>query len=73
MRCAWTSGLTGRAAGTARLADFPENDLTRPEIGAGAHRVMIGNYLVLYRVERDSVGSVRIIHGARAIGGLVDG
>lgn len=72
MRCAWTSGLTGRAGGTARLADFRESGLARPEIGAGARSVAIGNYLVLYRVERDSVDILRVIPGARAIDGLLD-
>ena len=61
------------ATGTARLADFPESGPARPEIGPGARSVTIGNYLVLYRIEADSVDIVRVIHGARAIAGLLDG
>ncbi len=61
------------AAGIARLADFPESGPARPEIGAGARSVTLGNYLVLYRVGRDSVDIVRVVHGARGIVGLLDG
>ena len=61
------------AAGVARLADFPESGPARPEIGEGARSLTIGNYLVLYRIERDTVDIVRVLHGARAIAGLLDG
>lgn len=49
----------------ARLADYPESGPARPEIGAGARSITVGNYLVLYRVERDSVDIVRVVHVAR--------
>lgn len=52
-------------ARVARLADYPESGPARPEIGAGARSITVGNYLVLYRVERDSVDIVRIVHGAQ--------
>lgn len=61
------------SAGVARLADFPESGRTRPEIGAGARSVVVGRYLVLYRVSGDCVDIVRVIHGAREITGLLDG
>lgn len=61
------------AAGVARLADFPESGPARPEIGVGARGVMVGKYLVLYRVNADCVEIVRVIHGAREIAGLLDG
>ena len=61
------------ATGIARLADFPESGPARPEIGSGARSVTLGNYLVLYRVERDSVDIVRVVHGGRAIVGSLDG
>ena len=49
----------------ARLADYPESGPARPEIGAGVSSITVGNYLVLYRVERDSVDIVRVVHGAQ--------
>ncbi len=60
------------AAGVARLVDFPESGRTRPEIGAGARSVVVGRYLVLYRVNGEFVDIVRVIHGAREIMGLLD-
>lgn len=60
------------AAGVARLADFPESGRARPEMGAGARSVVVGRYLVLYRVVGEHVDIVRIIHGAREITGLLD-
>lgn len=60
------------AVGVARLADYPESGRARPEIGPGARSVMVGRYLVLYRVNEDCVDIVRVIHGAREITGLLD-
>ncbi|MGA1798436.1 type II toxin-antitoxin system RelE/ParE family toxin [Sphingomonas sp. 4RDLI-65] len=51
----------------ARLADYPESGPARPEIGGGARSITVGNYLVLYRVERDSVDIVRVVHGTRVL------
>ncbi len=61
------------AAGIARLADFPESGPARPEIGEGARSVTVGRYLVLHRLNGDSVDIVRVIHGAREISGLLGG
>ncbi|PTW46847.1 toxin ParE1/3/4 [Sphingomonas faeni] len=55
----------------ARLADYPESGSARPEIGTGARSITVGNYLVLYRVERDSVDIVRVVHGAQYSLGLL--
>ncbi len=60
------------AAGVARLADFPESGPARPEIGAGARSIVVGRYLVLYRITGKYVEIVRVIHGAREITGLLD-
>ncbi len=60
------------AAGVARLADFPESGRARPEIGAGARSVVVGRYLVLYRINGEFVDIVRVIHGAREIMELLD-
>ena len=61
------------SAGVARLADFPDSGRARPEIGAGARSVVVGRYLVLYRINGECVDIVRVVHGAREITGLLDG
>ncbi|WP_375382703.1 type II toxin-antitoxin system RelE/ParE family toxin [uncultured Sphingomonas sp.] len=61
------------ATGVARLSDFPESGPARPEIGTGARSLVVGGYLVLYRVNGECVDIVRVIHGAREIAGLLDG
>ncbi|RYF10619.1 MAG: type II toxin-antitoxin system RelE/ParE family toxin [Oxalobacteraceae bacterium] len=55
----------------ARLADYPESGPARPEIGTGARSITVGNYLVLYRLERDNVDIVRVVHGAQDSLGLL--
>ncbi len=60
-------------AAAERLADFPETGRARPEIGEGARSVTVGRYLLLYRIERECVDIVRIVHGAREVAGLRDG
>lgn len=54
----------------ARLADYPESGPARPEIGAGARSITVGNYIVLYRLGRESVDIVRVVHSARESSGL---
>lgn len=61
------------AAGVARLADFPESGRARPEIGADARSIVVGRYLVLYRIAGEFVEIVRVIHGAREITGMLGG
>ena len=61
------------ATAVARLADFPESGRARPEIGAGARSVVVGRYLVLYRINGEFVDIVRVIHGAREITRLLNG
>jgi toxin ParE1/3/4 len=54
------------------LARFPEKGPRRPEIGEAARSLVVGRYLILYRVGPDSVDILRIVHGARDLGGLLD-
>lgn len=54
-------------AGVARLADYPESGTARPELGTGARSVVVGRYLVLYRINGECVDIVRVMHGAREI------
>jgi len=56
-----------------RLADFPERGRARPELGSGARTIVVGRYLLLYRVGPDSVDILRIVHGARELSGIIDG
>jgi toxin ParE1/3/4 len=58
-------------AAARRLAAFPERGTPRPEIGTGARSIPVGAYLILYKVEANSVDVVRIVHGARDVGGWV--
>ena len=60
------------SAATLRLAKFPESGRSRPDIGPGARSIVDGRYLILYRVGPDSVDIVRVVHGARALGGLFE-
>lgn len=47
------------------LRDFPEIGPARPEIAPDARSLTVGNYLILYRVHRDTVEIVRVLHGAQ--------
>ncbi len=55
-----------------RLAHFPESGRARAEIGPGARTIVVGRYLLLYRVGPDKVDILRIVHGARELSGLPD-
>jgi toxin ParE1/3/4 len=59
------------ARATDRLASFPESGAPRPELGPGARSLLVGKYVVLYRVGADSVDIVRVVHGAREFTGLL--
>jgi len=61
------------AAAAGRLVDFPESGRPRPELGEGVRGIVVGRYLVLYRIGPDSVDVVRVVHGARALEGLIGG
>lgn len=56
---------------TDRLADFPESGTPRSELGPGLRSLVVGHYLVLYRVGPDSVDIVRVVHGARELRALI--
>lgn len=57
-------------AAALSLRDFPMRGMARPEIGESARSLVVGRYLVLYRVEDGRVEIVRFVHGARDVGGL---
>jgi toxin ParE1/3/4 len=54
------------------LAEHPNLGQVRPEIAPDARMLVVGDYLVLYRVEGADAMVVRIVHGARRLEGLFD-
>ncbi len=54
-----------------RLLDFPILGRERPELLAGVRSWPVGDYLILYRIDRSRLVVVRIVHGARDLGPLV--
>lgn len=61
------------ARATDRLADFPQSGAPRPELGPDGRSIVVGKYLVLYRVGPDCVDILRVVHGARELGALLRG
>ena len=59
-------------AAVRRLADFPESAPIRPDIVPGVPSLVVGRYLVLYRVEADRIDVVRVVHGSRDVAALLD-
>lgn len=53
------------------LSEFPELGPERPEVAIGLRALVEGNYLILYRVETDTVLIVRVVHGARDLAALL--
>ena len=49
------------------LGAFPASGQGRPELGADARHIVIGNYLTLYRITDNGVEIVRVLHGRRNI------
>jgi toxin ParE1/3/4 len=66
----WTRRLV---EATDRLVEFPNSGAPRPELAPGARSIVVGRYLVLYRVGHDSVDILRIIHGARELADMLGG
>lgn len=56
----------------SRLQLFPESGRERPEVGEGARSILVGRYLLFYRVGRDNLEVARVIHGSRDLAGLLD-
>lgn len=55
------------------LTDFPERFPLVPRYEAGGvRRLVMGNYLIFYRAERDRVIVLHILHGARDYGSILE-
>lgn len=52
------------------LSDFPQLGPERPDIADGLRMLVEGNYLILYRITKNSVEIGRVIHGARDLSTL---
>lgn len=50
-----------------RLSEQPSLGRARPELGNDARALVVGEYLIIYRVEPDRIFVSRVIHGARDI------
>lgn len=55
-----------------RLGDFPELGRLRDDIAADLRSWPVGDYLILYRIDRNGVLIVRVLHGARDLPAILD-
>lgn len=54
---------------TERLASFPESGRTVPEFPDLSYReLLVGNYRIWYRIEKETVWIVTVLHGRRLPG-----
>jgi toxin ParE1/3/4 len=56
----------------ARLADYPELGVARPEIAPDARSLVAERWLVLYRVEIQGVQITRVVDGVRDLRKLIE-
>ena len=52
------------------LSDYPRLGPARPEIAREARMLVVGDYVVLYRIDGGDVAIVRVVHGARQLKAL---
>ena len=64
----WLDTLEERIA---LLADNPLMGPSRPDIARELRYHPVGNHLILYRVIRDGIEIVRVVHGARHLSDLL--
>ena len=51
---------------------FPCLDQNRDEIGPGLRSFVVSPYVVFYRQVEDTIEVLRVLHGARDLGGVFD-
>lgn len=54
-----------------RVAELPTAFPSRDDLAAGVRMAVHGSYLILFRVQDETVRIERIVHGARRLGDLV--
>jgi toxin ParE1/3/4 len=52
------------------LSDFPHLGRARPELRPRLRSIAVGNYVLFYRPLRGGIELLRVLHGARDIGGI---
>ena len=52
------------------LRDYPQLGPARPEIAPEARKLVVGDYVVLYRIDDADASVVRVVHGARQLTAL---
>ena len=52
---------------TEQLATFPERHPLKEDLPAGHRFLIVGNYIVVYRIDADYVYAVRVVEGSRDI------
>jgi toxin ParE1/3/4 len=55
-----------------QIAKQPELYRLRPEIGADARLVAVGNYVILFRIRRNTVRIERVVYGGRDLLSMLD-
>lgn len=51
----------------SNLSAFPFIGRDRPDLGPGVRSLIVGNYLIFYKVEHDHIAIIRVIDGRRDI------
>lgn len=55
------------------IAQRPEIYRLRPEIGAEARLATVGNYVILFRIRKDTVRIERVVYGSRDLLTVLEG
>ncbi|KMO10838.1 type II toxin-antitoxin system RelE/ParE family toxin [Methylobacterium indicum] len=55
-----------------QLRMHPYSGVSREEIAPGLRHLVIGQYLILYRVEAEAIEIVRVLHGRRKLDRSID-
>ena len=54
-------------ARSQQLATYPFSGAPRDDIAPGIRHLVVGDYLILYRVDTDAIEIVRVLHGHRNV------
>jgi toxin ParE1/3/4 len=52
------------------LAEYPKMGRARQELGDNLRSVTFGKYVIFYRIKRNVVEIIRVLHGSRDLDGL---
>jgi toxin ParE1/3/4 len=55
----------------AGLAEFPAMGSPRDDIASGVRALVVGKYLVIYRLMPEGVEIIRVVHGSRDLPNLL--